>query len=113
MRPYLFSKPLRIKLFVGLSPRRPDRRAPAAIEKLELDARCVTSKAHQSAERIDLPNEVALRSTAHSRVTRHVGHRIGRQRAQGDLAADLSRRPRSLDACVTSAHDYYIEMCHE
>ena len=65
--------PSAVTSLVGLRARRPDGRAPAAIEQLELDARRVNREAHQPAQRIDLANEVALRRSADSRIARHVG----------------------------------------
>ena len=74
--------------FVSLRARRPYRRAAAAIEHLELDAGRVDRAPHQSAERVDLGNEVPLRCSANRRIARHVSDCVGGQRADGHVAAE-------------------------
>ena len=68
-----------IATLVRLRPGRPDRRAAAAIEKLELDARRVDGAAHQAAKRVDLPNEMSLGSAADRRIAGHVRDGVARQ----------------------------------
>src|SRR5213596_200346 len=53
--------PLTVDFLVGLRARRPDGRTAAAIQQLELDARGIDSAAHEAAQRIDFPHQVAFR----------------------------------------------------
>ena len=78
--------PSAVPLLVGLRARRPDRRAAAAIEQLELNAGRVDGAPHQAAERVDLSDEMALRGAADRRIARHVRHGVRRQRADRDVA---------------------------
>ena len=74
--------PCAVEPLVGLRPRRPHRRAAAAVEQLELDAGRVDRPPHQPAERVDLAHEMALRRAANRRIAGHVRHRVPRQRAE-------------------------------
>src|SRR5205809_7954557 len=60
--------PAAVDALVGLSARRPDRGTAAAIEQLELNTGRVDGSAHQSAERVDLADQVTLRRAADRRV---------------------------------------------
>ena len=76
--------PRGVLLLVGLRARRPDRRAAAAIEQLELNAGGVDGATHQPAQRINLTNQMTLGGAANRWVTRHVRDGVSRQRAQPD-----------------------------
>ena len=65
-----------VRLLVGLRARRPDGRAAASVQNLELDAGRVDRQAHQAAERVDLADEVPLGRPADRRVARHVRDRL-------------------------------------
>ena len=62
--------PLPVELFVRLRARRPDRRSPASIEQLELNAGCVDRAAHQPTESIT-SRQGGLCCAADRRATRH------------------------------------------
>ena len=64
--------PRAVAPLVGLRARRPHRRTAAAVEQLELDAGRVDRAAHQSAERVDLADQMTLRRAADRRIARHV-----------------------------------------
>ena len=100
--------PLAIPRLVRLGARRPHRRPAAAIEQLELYSCSVDCPAHQSAQRIDLANQMSLRRAADRRIARHVRDGFSSERAQSDAAAEPRRRPRRLDAGVPGADHYYI-----
>src|ERR1041385_2559758 len=74
--------PRAVQTFIRLRPRRPHRGPPTSIEQLELDACGVDRAAHQTAKRVDLPNEMALGSPADRRIARHVRDSVPCQRAQ-------------------------------
>src|SRR4029077_19763952 len=57
----------------------------------------------QPAERVDLPNEMALRRAADRGIARHVRHGVGAQRAESHTDADARRRMRGLAARVAGA----------
>ena len=98
--------PFAIAALVGLRARRPDGGTAAAIEQLELNARRVDRNPHQSAQRVDLADEMTLRGPADCRVARHVRDRRRRQRADADGAAHRRGRPRRLHAGMAGAdHD--------
>ena len=63
------------------------------------------ARPHQAAERIDLPDEVALRGAADRGIARHVRDGRPRQRADRDRPAHARRRPRGLDTGVPGADD--------
>ena len=102
-----------VDALVGLRARRPDRRAAAAIEQLELNAGRVDRAAHQPAERVDLANEMPLRRSADRRIARHVRDGVGRQRAEPDVRTEPRRGVRRLaPACpapmtITSNASFY------
>ena len=100
--------PLAVPRLVRLGARRPHRRPAAAIEQLELYAGSVDCAAHQSAQRIDLSDQMSLRRAADRRIARHVRDGFSSERAQSDAAAELRRRPRGLDAGVAGADDNHI-----
>ncbi len=56
-----------IELAIGLRPGPPDRRPLAPVEQPELDPGLVGHAAHQSVERIDLPDEMTLAQSADRR----------------------------------------------
>ena len=70
------SHPCAVDPLVRLGARRPDRRAAAAIQQLELNAGRVDRAAHQAAERVDLAHQVALRRAADRRIAGHVRDRV-------------------------------------
>jgi hypothetical protein len=73
-----------------------------------LYSRGVDCAAHQSAERIDLTNQMTLRRAADRWIARHVPDGFTSEGAQADGAAQLRRGPRGLHACVPATDDDYI-----
>src|SRR5207249_4190746 len=67
------ANPVAVAALVRLGAWRPDRRAAAAVEQLELDPRRVDREPHQTAQRVDLANEMAIRRSADRRIAGHVG----------------------------------------
>ena len=102
--------PPAVSLLVCLRTRRPDGRAAASIEQLELNAGRVDGAAHQAAEGIDLPHEMALRGAADRRIARHVCDGVGRQRADADARAQARRGEGCLASRVASADDDDVEL---
>ncbi len=102
--------PFAVPALVRLCPRRPDRRAAAAIEQLELDPGRVDRTPHQPAERIDLPDQVALCRAADGRVARHVRDRALRERAQTDALPKTRGGPRGLHAGMPGANHHDVEL---
>ncbi len=99
-----------VDFLVRLGPRRPHRRPPASIEKLELNRGFVDGATHQAAQGIDLAHEVPLRRSANRRVARHVGHRLARQRADSHARAQAPGGMGGLDAGVAGADDDDVEI---
>ena len=98
-----------VLLLVALGPRRPNRWPPARIEKTELDADCIRYFAHHTAERVNLPNEVALRDSTDRRIARHLCNQI---RIHGDhdcAHSHAGTRARCLAPGVTAAHNHNVE----
>ena len=90
------SHPRAVDRLVRLRPRRPDRRAAAPVQQLELDRRGIDREAHQSAERIDLADEMSFRRAANRGIARHVRHGVERQRADGDVEPHAAPPPTPL-----------------
>jgi len=78
------------------------------VEKLEFVACTVDCSAHQSAQRIDLSNQMSLCSPANSGIARHVRDGFSTERAQSHAPPHPRRRPRRLDAGMPGADDNYI-----
>ena len=68
------------------------------------------ARAHQPAERVDLPDQVPFRGPADGRIARHVRNRAVRERADPDVASEPRRRPCGLDAGMTGANHDHIEI---
>ena len=69
----------------------------------------IDRSAHEAPQRIDLANEMSLRSTANRWIARHVADRVGRERAESDVRAKASGRIRGLAARVSSADNDDVE----
>jgi hypothetical protein len=93
---------------LGLGARRPDGRSAAAVEQFELYSRSVDCAAHQSAQRIDLSNQMSLRRAANGGIARHVRDGFSSESTQADAASESRRSVRGLDAGVSRADHYYI-----
>ena len=102
--------PRAVTPLVCLRTRRPDRRTPAPVQKLELYAGCVYRAAHQPAERVDLAHQVAFGGAADGRVARHVRDGSFRKGADPDASAEAGGRPRGLHAGVPGADHNHIEV---
>ena len=104
------ANPGAIAALVGLCARRPDRRAPAPVEQLELNARGVDRQSHEAAERVDLTNEMSLCGAADRRIARHQRHGLRRKRAQPDAASEPRRSPCRFAAGMPGADDDDVEV---
>ena len=118
-------QPLDVRLGVELSPhppavdrlvrlgaRRPHRGAAAAVQQLELNARRVDRPSHQSAERVDLADEMSFRRATDRRIARHVRDGLARQRAEPDARAKPRRGMRRLAPRMPGADHDHVELCH-
>ena len=63
---------LTVERLIGLGAGRPDRRAFARIEHPELYTRLVNSPGHFAAQRVNLPNQMALADAANGGIARHM-----------------------------------------
>ena len=102
------SHPFRVTRLIRLRPRRPDSRAATTIEKLELYACSVDCFRHQSAQRIDLSNQMSLRRAADGRVAGHVRDGFSRERTQTDTSPQPRGGPRCFDTGMAGADHYHI-----
>jgi hypothetical protein len=73
-----------------------------------LYSRSVDCSTHQSAKRIDFPDQMALRRAADRRIARHVCDRLSSERAQSDAAPEPGRRPCGFDPGVPGADNDHI-----
>jgi hypothetical protein len=105
--------PSTVLALVGLGPRRPDCRSAAAIQELELYACSVDCLTHQSAKRIDLPDQVTLRRAANRGIARHVRNGVSTESAQPDASPQSRRRPCGFHAGVAAADHDDIEINHQ
>jgi len=105
--------PLTVKVFICLSPRRPNRWTPASVEELELNAGGIGSQAHQPAERIDFSDEMPLRRTPDRRIARHVRDGVGVERAQPYVASHARGGVCGLDPGVSRPNDDDVEVHRE
>ncbi len=103
-----FADPGAVALLVGLRARCPHRRAAAPVQHLELDAGGVDGLAHQTAESIDLPDQLALGGAAHGWIARHRGDGVGGEGTQGDAAALLHGRPCGFAARMPATDHNHI-----
>ena len=65
------------------------------------------------AERVDLSNQVPLRSSTNGRVAGHVRNGAVGQRAEPDMTSKPRRRPRGFHPGVTGTDNHYIERTHD
>ena len=91
-------------------PRGANRRTLATVENAELDAGLVRRQCHRAAERIDLPDEVALADPADRRIAAHRAERLDALRQQQRTGAHARRRrERGLRTGVTAANHQDVE----
>ena len=95
--------PVLIALFVGLGARAVHRRALPHIQHAELDASRINGLPHQTAERIDLADEVTFGHTADGRIAAHLTDRVQVGRDQRGFCAQPSRCGCRFGASVTSS----------
>ena len=101
----------RIELAISLGARPADGRTLAAIEKAKLDAGLIGDTAHETVQRVDLADQVALAKPADGRVA---GHRpdgrklVGQQRC---ARAHARGRSRGFTAGVAATDHDDVERC--
>jgi hypothetical protein len=81
------------------------RRAAATVQQPELDPATVRQATHNAAQRIDLPDEMALGKAADRGIAGHTGHGVGLQRHENDRAAHTGRGQGGFAACMSRADD--------
>ena len=95
---------------VGLRPGGAHRRALAAVEDAELDARLVGGQRHGAAQGIDLLHQVALADAADAGVAAHRAQGFDVVRQQQRLRAHARGGQRRLGAGVAATDDDDVEM---
>ena len=95
---------------VGLGARGAHRRALARVEGAELDPRLVGGDRHGAAQRIDLPDQVALADAADRGVAGHLAERLDGVREQQRAGARARRGERRLGAGMPAAHHDHVEL---
>ena len=98
-----------IELPVGLGARTADRRALAAIEHAKLDAAGIGDPAHQTIQRVDLADQMALAETADGGIAGHRADGGETVRHQSGRRAHPGRRSRGLTAGVAAANHDDVE----
>ncbi len=102
-----------IGLFVALRSRGPHGRTARSIQQTELDADRVGDLAHDAAERVDFPHQVALRDASHGRIARHLCDQVDVQGVESGLQAHAGGGHGRLASGMAGAHDHYIELFGE
>lgn len=97
-----------VELFVALSAGAPDGGAAGGIEETELDADVISDFAHQSAEGIDLADEVAFGDAANGRVAGHLRNEVGIHGDDAGLKAHSGTGARGFATGVTGADDEHV-----
>ena len=98
-----------VQTAVGLGPRRLDRRAARTVKKSKLNARPVNHAAHNTAERVNLANDVSLGNTADRRVTRHLPDKVQIDRHKCRIRPKTSGGRRRLAPGMPRSDHYYIK----
>jgi hypothetical protein len=93
---------------VGLSTRRPHRRSLAGVEDAKLDTAAIRRTGHQTAERIDLLDQVTLADTPDGRVTAHLAERFDILGQKEGAQTAAGRRKRRFGTRVTTAHHHHV-----
>jgi hypothetical protein len=75
-----------------------------------LNAGVIDRATHQSAERVDLANEMPLGGAADRRIARHMSYGLERERTQTDANTETGCRMRRFASGMTSADDDDIEV---
>jgi hypothetical protein len=104
------ANPCGVAPLVGLCARRPHRRAPAAVQQFELNARRVDGEAHQAPERVNLTDEMPFCGAANRGIAGHLRDGVLRERANADAAAHLRRGPRRFHPGMAGADYKDIEI---
>ena len=82
-------------------------RPTTAVQELELNAGRIDRATHETAQRVDLANEVPFRGSAHRWIARHMSHGFCGQRADANVHIEAGSCISSLDTRVPGAdHDH-------
>ena len=100
--------PAVVGVLVGLCPEGIHCRPLAAVQHAHLDGRGIRRDAHDAAQRVDLPHQMALARAADGGVAGHHGHIVQRDRGEERFHAQLRRGERRLTARVARADDDHI-----
>jgi hypothetical protein len=102
-----------VSLLVALRTRRPYCRAARCIQQTELDADRVGDLSHDAAERVNLPDQVALGNAADSWVARHLSNQVDIKSVEGGLQAHARGGHRGLASGMAGADHDDIELFSE
>ena len=94
--------------FIRLRAQRVDRRSFRSIEHLGLDESAVDDLGHLAAERVHLPDQMALGSAADLRVAGHHRHMVNMQRKDSCLKPQARAGKRRLAARVAGTHHDHV-----
>jgi hypothetical protein len=87
------------------------------VQHAELNSGCVDGLSHQSAERIDLSDEVSFGHSTDSRVTTHLANGVEVRCDQSGLGTQPSGSGGGFSACMTGTDNKNVVMidnrCHE
>ena len=97
-----------VTLAVGLHPQTVHRGTLAPVEHPALQKGGVGGNAHQAAQGVDLPHQVALGGAADGGVAGHVADKVQRQCKDGGLCAQRCRRMGGFDAGVAGTDYNYV-----
>ena len=93
---------------IALSPWTPDGRTLAHVEHTELNRGGIRYQTHLSAQGIDLANNLTLRDTSDSRVTRHLCNLVHVHRHQAGLGSQIGTCASRFTTRMTPSNDYHI-----
>src|SRR5271170_1271496 len=97
-----------ILLLVALSAGRPDGGTARSVKQAELDADGVGDLAHDSAERVDFADEMALGDAADGGVAGHLRDEVEVEREERRAQAHARRSDGGFAAGVSRADYYYF-----
>ena len=93
---------------VALGAQRMNSRAFALVQHPILDTGEVSRKTHLTAQRIQLPDQMALACAADGRVAGHIAHRVQIDGKNDGVKSQPGSGQRRFNACVAGADDSYI-----
>ena len=94
---------------IRLHARRAHRRTLAGVQRARLDRRRIGASRHDTAQRVDLLDQVSLADAADGGVAAHLAQRLDALREQQRARTHAGSRQRGFGARVPATHDDYVK----